>query len=243
MKSPTTGLCVALLLFAAPVLPAAVAQSRNSTDEKYAQVLDLVFRTDWCDGPVEGGQVAAIGGQEFPENRADKADKKENYLAGRQVLSPFSKEQMTLRVLPGLWEESQIVICKWPGGKTILIHSTLLASEGMVWTPVVKETMGRHKRRSVEAIAAAFHPVHQLCDADAAGIGDWFKQLRLMSFDVPKGGGLDGITYEITLQAGMNEIRARVWGPDDQVSLIPWVENVQKGVAKMSCKEIQYLRR
>jgi hypothetical protein len=228
-----------MLLFAGPLVPNAVTQSRDATDEKYDQVLDLVFHTDWCDGPVEGGQIAAIGAQERLEDRAGKM----RLLEGQPLPNPFSKEQITLRILPGLSEESQIVICKWPGGKTVLVRSTLVASEGMVWTPVVKETMGRRKRRSVEAIAAAFHPVHQLCDADAAGIGDWFKQLRSMSFDVPSGGGLDGIFYEITLQAGMNEIHAKVWGPDDQVPFIPWAENVQKGIAKMSCKEIRYLHR
>lgn len=150
----------------------------------------------------------------------------------------FAGSQVILRFLPSFFKESQIVFCTLPDGKTFLVRSTLAVSDTMVWRPVIEESMGHHKPRAAPAIAARFHPVHQVCDADPAVIADWFKRLRSMSFDVPNGGGNDGESHEITLGSGMSMIHASVWGEDDALSV--WAHAVDQAVRKMSCQDTQY---
>ncbi len=53
------------------------------------------------------------------------------------------------------------------------------------------------------------------------------------------GGGIDGTTYELTLEHGSDLMQAKIWADKQQKPLIALVDNIYREVERGNCTEIQ----
>ncbi len=163
----------------------------------------------------------------------------------------FGTLQMTIRILPGLSQESQIFICAVEGkpGQFFVVSSTLDPKEKSVWSHTQKlRRIDDRTSEQVEAtesseeIAAAIHVIHKSCTLDSRVVEGWFRELATVRMSLPVlGGGTDGTTYELTLEHGMDLMHAKIWVGDgkQQKPLITLVDNIYRQIERSNCTEIQ----
>ena len=164
---------------------------------------------------------------------------------GGEYLS-FGTPQITVRILPGLSQESQIFICRIEKGGFFVVSSTLDQKEGSVWghTQVLRRIDDRSSVQednpeSAEKIAASIHPIHKSCGIDSSVVEGWFRRLASVRMSLPLlGGGTDGVFYEVTLKNGMDVMQARIWVDKQQKPLIALVDDITREVEKANCAEI-----
>lgn len=206
-------LTASVLLLAHGVSARPVPAQCNSAD-KYSVVLDLVFPVDWeqCSRP----------------------------------LSFFDAREMTIRILPGLSYESQIFICQLESGRFFVVSSTLDQKEDSVWghTQILRRiddhsSVQEENPESAEKIAASIHPIHKSCSIDSRVVDGWFRRLGRVRMSLPLlGGGLDGVTYEVTLKHGWDVMQARIWVWKQQKPLLSLVDDINREVERANCTEI-----
>jgi hypothetical protein len=211
----TLALTSSVLLLVPGVFGRPLAAQFDATD-KYSAVLDLVFPDHW------------------------------DQCRGAEYLS-FGTPQITIRILPGLSQESQIFICRVEHGGFFVVSSTLDQKEGSVWghTQVLRpiddrSSVQEENPESAEKIAASIHPIHKSCSIDSRVVEGWFRKLARVRMSLPVlGGGTDGVFYEVTLEHGMDVMRARIWVDKQQKPLTTLVEDIQREIEKSHCTEIQ----
>ncbi len=159
---------------------------------------------------------------------------------------------MTIRILPGLSQESQIFICGVEGkpGQFFVVSSTLDPKEKSVWSHTQKlRRIDDRTSEQVEAtesseeIAAAIHVTHQSCKLDSRVVDGWFRKLATVRMSLPRlGGGIDGTTYELTLEHGTDRMQAKIWAETKQQKpLTTLVDNIYREIERGDCMEIQRL--
>jgi hypothetical protein len=214
------------LAFAASIslmLPGVSARPLPAGDcvsDKYSVVLDSVFPVDW------------------------------NQCKGSSQLY-FGTPQITIRILPSFWAESQIFICgvEDEPGRFFVVSSTLDPKDKTVWSHMMKmrqiddrTSEAVEATESSEEIAAVIHVIHKSCKLDSRVVDGWFRRLATIRLSLPVlGGGIDGITYELTLEHGMDLMHAKIWVGDgkQQKPLITLVDNIYRRIGTGNCKEIQ----
>jgi hypothetical protein len=187
--------------------------------DKYSVVLDSVFPVDW------------------------------NQCKGSSQLS-FGTPQITIRILPSFWAESQIFICgvEDEPGRFFVVSSTLDPKDKTVWNHMMKmrriddrTSEAVEATESAEEIAAVIHVIHKSCKLDSRVVDGWFRKFATIRMSLPLlGGGIDGTTYELTLQHGMDLMHAKIWdGTKQQKPLITLVDNIYREIEIANCMEIQ----
>ncbi len=198
-----------------PGVSASPLPSGNCVSDKYSVVLDSVFPVDW--------------------------------LQCQNSFRSFGGLQMTIRVLPGLSQESQIFICQVKPGQFFVVSSTLDPKDKSVWSHTQK-LLPIDDRTSVQVeapessgqIAAAIHVIHKSCKLDSRIVDGWFHKLATVRMSLPRlGGGIDGTTYELTLEHGSDLMQAKIWADKQQKPLIALVDNIYREVERGNCAEIQ----
>jgi len=153
--------------------------------------------------------------------------------------------QVTIRILPSFFQESQILFCRLGGGQTFVLSSTLHPNDKSVWVHVAnveKQEDGSFRQsmstESAEVIAARIHAIHKTCKVDSQTVNGWFRELSTVQMDLPELSlGDDGTTYEVTLEHGMDRIQARVWEGDGHKPLFVLVNKISAAVEKANCVE------
>ena len=165
---------------------------------------------------------------------------------GAEYLS-FGTPQITIRILPGLSQESQIFICRVEHGGFFVVSSTINPKDDSVWSHTQKlrriddrMSVQEDATESAEEIAATIHPVHKSCSIDSRVVEGWFRRLADVRMSLPLlGGGTDGVFYEVTLKNGMDFMQARIWVDKQQKPLISLVDDITREVERANCTEIQ----
>ena len=58
--------------------------------------------------------------------------------------------------------------------------------------------------------------------------------------ELPKAnGGNDGVTYDVTIEHGMDSMHASIWVEDQQKPLVALVDKISKQVDSANCETIQ----
>lgn len=206
---------VGISLFLSGVTPGSL-RGQDNVIEKYSQVLDTVFPSHW--------KQCSVG-----------------FL--------FGSPQITIRILPSFSMESQVVICRIQSGQFIVVSSTLDPKDTSVWHHMM--TMRQIDDRSseqvpttesAEEISAAIHVIHKSCKLDPRVADGWFRKLATVRMSLPQsGGGNDGITYEVTLQNGMDMMKASIWVAKQQKPLITLVESILRQIKAADCRVLTSL--
>ena len=157
----------------------------------------------------------------------------------------FGGQRVSIRILPGLGQESQIVFCRQKGGDTFVVHSAPAVDE-TIWGHIMKkkkleegvyETV--ETKEPARKIAAAIHIIHKSCKMGPQVVDGWFKELADLRMDLPElSGGTDGITYEVTLKHGADRMQASVWAGDSHKPVIVLVEKITAEIKEANCVEI-----
>ncbi|SRR6266852_1471478 len=154
--------------------------------------------------------------------------------------------QVTIRILPSFFQESQILFCRLDGGQTFVIQSTLQPNDKSVWnhvTKVEKQEDGSWVQSMStelpEVISARSRVIHKTCSVDSQTVNGWFRELATARMDVPELSiGADGTTYEITLEHGMDRIQARIWQGDEKKPLIVLANRIKAEIEKAGCTQV-----
>jgi hypothetical protein len=155
--------------------------------------------------------------------------------------------QITIRILPSFFLESQVFICQIDPGQFFIVSSTLNEKEGSVWSHMMKSVRIDERSsesvpatESTEEIASAVHVIHKSCKVDSHVVEGWFRKLATVRMDLPVlGGGNDGVTYEVKLEHGMDMMQARIWVSKQQKHLTTLVDRINREIQEASCTEIK----
>jgi hypothetical protein len=155
-------------------------------------------------------------------------------------------QKVSIRILPGLGQESQIVFCRQEGADNTFVVHSVPAGDKTIWGHIMKRKKREEgvyeaveTKEPARKIAAAIQMTHKSCKMDPQVVDDWFKELAAIRMDLPElSGGTDGVTYEVTLQHGADRMQASIWAGDSHKPVIVLVQKINAEIEKANCVEI-----
>jgi hypothetical protein len=165
--------------------------------------------------------------------------------------SPLSSggPQITIRILPNFFQESQVFIFRVEPGRYFVVSSTLDPKDKTIWGHMLKSrrindlvSESIPATESAEEIVAVIHVIHKSCKFDSRIVDGWFRKLTTIRMRLPLSeGGFDWTYYEVTLRHGRDLMQAKIWAGDGkkQEPLITLVDNIYREIEKANCTQIQ----